>query len=334
MNKFQYFIICTLVGLITSCGSQQQDKGVKKTSLEIEVEDLDHILMSATSVKDVENILENHPEMIRYYFSDFEGDKPALSGQLFQITQNPDFQAFSLQVDSIIGNRKNEILEPLAQAFGAIHNQFPSFKSPRVIFIKTGFLGNDLYVSDSLVVIGLDYFGGPQATFRPNVFDYQLRRYHKENIVPAILYYIAESYNKQNPREQSLLDDMIGIGKSFEFVKQIMPSCPDSIIIGYSADNLRRAYNSQQDIWAFMINNKLLYEKNTLVKEKYIGERPIVAEMGPEIPGGIGRWIGWRIVNKYVSEHPEITLSELMAQSDANKILQEARYKGEKDEEE
>ncbi|PWJ56936.1 hypothetical protein CLV98_10945 [Dyadobacter jejuensis] len=331
MNKILFLF---LLLAWASCDVQRQDDPKNAQALPLVYENLDKELLAATSAKDVEIILNKHPRMGHYYFSDFEGTTAELAQQLFQIIDNPDFQRFSNQIDSLVGNRETAIINPLQQAFGNIKSQFPSFQAPKIAFIQTGFLGNDLYVSDSLIVVGLDYFGGPQAAFRPQVFDYQLRRYQSSNIVPAIIYYISERYNRQDPQDQTLLADMIGIGKSFEFVKQVLPEYPDSLIIGYSEDNLRRAYNSQGDIWAYIIGRKLLYETNIATKDKYLGERPFVVEMGPDIPGGIGRWIGWRIVNKYVSEHPEVTLPELMNMDKAGNLLQEARYKGEKDEEE
>ncbi|NJN42061.1 MAG: hypothetical protein HC811_07420 [Flammeovirgaceae bacterium] len=55
---------------------------------------------------------------------------------------------------------------------------YPDFKPPVIKTMLTG-LETDLYVSDSLIVIGLDYYLGKGAKYRPNMYEYMLRRYEK-----------------------------------------------------------------------------------------------------------------------------------------------------------
>jgi hypothetical protein len=43
-------------------------------------------------------------------------------------------------------------------------------------------------------------------------------------------------------------------------------------------------------------------------------------------PGNIGQWVGWRIVQKYVSMHPEMTVLQIMQTPDRT-IFDEAKYK-------
>lgn len=332
---FRIISFLVLTSVICSCSktNNREDKETSLPKIELSSENLDEKLFAAKSVEDVQDILDQNPYLKTSYFTDFPGEPSKLAPHLFEVLQNQAFRSFGGQVDSIIGDRKTAILNPLADAFKHIQEKYPSFKVPAVKFIMTGFAGNDLLITDSLIVIGLDYFGGPAARFRPNVFDYQLRRYQKEYIVPSILFFMSGRFNKMNPGDKTLLAEIIGYGKSFEFVKQIDPSCPDSLITGFSADNLRKTYNSQKEIWGYFISNKLLYEKNDLKKQKYIGERPYTVEIGNEVPGGIGRWVGWRIVNVYVAKHPDVKLQQLMAMDNALNLFQESGYNGEKDEE-
>lgn len=301
---------------------------------DLSVENLDQQLFDCKSVQEVQLFLDKHPYLTEWYFTDAPVEKAQLPAHLFGILQNKDFRAFKMQLDSLIGDRNAVIIDPLKKSFQQIAKYYPDFKAPEVKFIVTGFAGNDLYISDSLIVIGLDYFGGPSARYRPDVFDYQLRRYQKEYIVPSILFFISNKYNHVNASDRTLLADMVAYGKGYEFVKEVLPDAPDSLILGYSSESLRRTYNSQGDIWAFFVSNKLLYENTDLKKQKFIGERPFTTEIGNEVPGGIGRWLGWRIVNRYMAENPDVTLPELMKNDNAGNLLQASGYKGEKDDDE
>ncbi|MCE6988852.1 gliding motility protein [Dyadobacter sp. CY323] len=282
----------------------------------------------------MQTFLKKYPSLTKFYFADTSVDSSQLAAHLFNISQNPDFQTFRTQLDSLIGDRQTEIVAPLTDAFKRIKVHYPGFIIPKIQFIVTGFTGTDLYISDSLIVIGLDYFGGPKALYRPNVFDYQLRRYQKEYIVPSIIFFESNHFNRMNPGDQSLLSDMIGYGKGYEFVKQILPNVPDSLVVGYSEENLRRTYNSQQQIWSYFIASKLLYEKSDLKKRKFIEERPFTTEIGEKVPGAIARWLGWRITSKFMASNPDITLVQLMDIDNAGRILQDSGYKGEPDEDE
>ena len=55
-----------------------------------------------------------------------------------------------------------------------------------------------------------------------------------------------------------------------------------------------------------------MYESSHFIKNKYVNERPNVTEIGNECPGRIGQWLGWKIVNAYMKNNPEVTLQELM----------------------
>ncbi|MBB5281995.1 hypothetical protein HNQ92_000116 [Rhabdobacter roseus] len=274
-----------------------------------------------------------YPYLSHHYFTDFPAADTLLATQLYTNLRNNELRGFKQKLDSLFSTNSNDPAQELREAFRYLTYYYPDFTPPRVATIVTGFLGNDLYISDSLIVIGLDYFGGPQARYRPQVYDYQLHRYQPAALVPAILFFLSDKYNRIDPADRTLLADMIGYGKAFEFVKHMAPQTPDSLLLGFSERDLSRAYNSQTQLWAFLVENKLLYESSELKKQKYVGERPFTSEMGPEVPGGIGRWIGWRIVSKYLAEHPEVSLPELMKMANARQLLQESGYKGQLDEE-
>jgi hypothetical protein len=310
------------------------DKGPDLSSIQVEVAivSLEDSLFACQSVEAVRQFLDLHPFLSQVYFPDIAPQDSSLAPVLYEHIRNPALRGFKRELDSLFSDKNQLLAKPLEEAFRHVTYYYPQFKVPQVVTMVTGFMGSDLYISDSLIIIGLDYFGGPDATYRPQVYDYQLGRYQKEYLVPSILFFMADQYTRMAPSDKTLLADMIGYGKSFEFVKHCAPQTPDSLILGFSEKNLARTYNSQTAIWAFVVENRLLYEKAQLIKQKYVGERPFTPEIGPDVPGGIGRWLGWRIVSRYMSENPDVTLPELMKNPNAQQILQQSGYKGQIDE--
>lgn len=322
---------------MTGCDDAANDTpNVADGKAEVEIESLSDSLFACRSEAEVRQFLGRHPFLSRVYFSDVDpsGAPPSdsvVAPLLFRSIQNESLRSFQGQIDSLYRDKDQMLREPLTEAFQRIKDSYPEFQPPRVATIVTGFLGNDLYVSDSLIVIGLDYFGGPQAKYRPNVYDYQLSRYQPAYLVPSILFIMSDQFVRIDPADKTLLADMVGYGKAFEFVKHALPQMPDSLVLGFSARDLSRIYNSQTQIWAFFVEGKLLYESNGQKKQKYIGERPFTTEIGPDVPGGIGRWLGWRIVSSYLAKNPDVTLPELIKNPNARQIFQESGYKGQKD---
>lgn len=303
----------------------------------ISIERLDQALFSSKTPADVKAFLTKHQKAAQLYFSttDQTGNLAADSALVAELTArvtNPELNVLYEQTQTQFGNA-GRLADQLSEAFTNIRRDYPDFKSPRVATFITGFMGPDLIVTDSLILIGLDYFAGPTAKYRPRGEEfpqYILRRYDQPYIVPTIVRLISDRFNAQDRADQSLLADMVYNGKSLVFTRTMLPEVPDSVIIGYSDRQLTETFNAQDQVWAHFIDNQLLYQTNAEVKKRYMGERPFTAEIGNRCPGRIGDWLGWRIVSRCYDEK-KVSIPELMKNADARRIFQESGYKGQKD---
>lgn len=270
-----------------------------------------------------------------YFNTSQFGDDTALVDALYTRINDPELNLLYQQVQDEFTD-VTPITNPLTEAFATIKENFPAFRAPRIMTTVTGFMGPDLVVTDSLIIIGLDYFAGPKAKYHPpraDYPDYLLRRYRKPYIAPAIVFAISDKYNATNRADQTLLADMVYYGKGYVFTKVMMPNMADSLIIGYTDHQLTATYASQEAVWGHFIDNQLLYQTNPAIKQRYMNERPFTAEISTQCPGAIGRWLGWRIVGRYHDTHPSISITELMKNDNARNIFAESGYKGQKDEE-
>ena len=295
---------------------------------------LDQQLFASKSPEGVRAFLNQNPAVAQLYFNaNGAGNDTAVVAELTNRVNNPSLNQFNQQVDTLFGDM-TDLRSQLAEAFATIKKDFPDFRSPKVATIVTGFMGPDLVVTDSLIVIGLDYFAGPKAKYRPPAQEfpeYILRRYAKEYIVPAIVFAISDKYNATNRQDQTMLADMVYYGKGYVFTKTMLPTVGDSLIIGYSDKQLTQTFNAQDVVWAHFIDNQLLYQTNPAVKQRYLNERPFTAEIGQACPGAIGRWVGWRIVGRYHDEHSNVSIADLMRNADARQIFEQSGYKGQKE---
>jgi hypothetical protein len=321
--KFSIYI--AIVILSFSFVSCESNKGGRISTESVTIERLDKELMSFKEKSELQNFLNDNPWYTRELYRAFPDDTAFVS-HLYYTISHPSTKAFYQQVDSTFGDLSN-LKEELGKAFANIKALYPSFNPPKVYATFTG-LENDIFVSDSTIIIALEAFVGPQAIYRPDQPNYILSRYQEPYIVPAIIRLLSHSYI-QSSGAGSMLNDMLYFGKSYEFTKTMLPGISDSLIISLPDSSLVSNWYAQDLVWAHFIDKKLLYEQNPKVKEKYLGERPITPEIGPMCPGRIGQWLGWRIIDKFRTENPEVTFEELMIMTDAQEILRKSKYRGE-----
>ncbi|CAM3363890.1 hypothetical protein [Aquirufa ecclesiirivi] len=320
-----------------SCGNAEDKKETKANAptIQLDIQRLDQTIANSTTEKQIDSILRKHPEVLQAYFSVGTNRSVELAKNFFALFQNPALKKFyeQSQQQAFFGGK---ILEnELQAAFQEIKNEFPQAKIPKIRTVFTGFgaVGNfktqHLVVSDTLIIIGLDYFMGKKGLYLPqNVYDYQLRRLEPRAIVGQILLLYAGYFNQHDAENATMLSDMIWYGKSYAFAKKMAPALADSLLFGYTQTELAESDMFQQEIWEHFIDQSLLYKQDEFTKAKYLGERPKTIEIGPACPGSIGRWLGWRIVDAYQTNHPKESLASIMAKPNANQLFQASGYRG------
>jgi gliding motility-associated lipoprotein GldB len=299
---------------------------------DVEIERLEQPLFAADSKAEIASFLRANPLFSQKYLqlNNYPSDS-VLAASLYELVSNPALDTLALQAAERFQNLEKEE-QQLETAFKVVKFNYPEFRVPEVKTFVTGLgsMGSDLYISDSLLVFGLDYFIGKSASYRPQVYDYILSRYEREKMVPAAMLLLSDRYNKTNIADRTLLAEMLNIGKAYYFVQAVMPCAPDSVIISYTDQQVADVRHNEGRIWAHFIEKSLLYEKSPFVVNKYIGERPNTPEVDATAPGRIGAWVGWQIVRKYMERNPEVTLPQLMAETDYRKIFNESKYKPER----
>lgn len=261
--------------------------------------------------------------------ADYPDDSTFLNNLYLRFT-NPYFDSLYLETRKVFRDLRPLVAE-FEEAFTNLHYYYPELPIPKIQFVITG-LDSDLYVSDSLIIVGLDYYLGSGAKYRPQMYEYILRQYNPQNIVPSVmlLYGIDTRTNATNMNDKTVLADMVAYGKSYYFAKHMLPCKPDSIFMNYTADEIAGSRKNQDLIWFRLVEDKVLYSTANQVKQRYLGERPKTIEVGPECPGRIAQWVGWQIVNSYMKNNKETTLPQLMDMDNADKLFKESKYKATK----
>ncbi|GAB3505132.1 gliding motility lipoprotein GldB [Emticicia fontis] len=301
------------------------DVDVSNVKVNVVIERLEEPLMQLKNKAEIKSFLEKHSAFVETFYQTPANDT-ALISRIDYLIHYPEIQELFKQTQEKFGNL-DDLKKEFEVAFKHIKHHYPDFKEPKIITTFAA-LDNELVVSDSLIIIPLESFIGPKAKYRPQHPNYMLKRYDKPYIVPTVITLLSRKYNKIDMNDRTMLADMVFYGKSFEFTRAVIPNVADSLLVAYADSNLVKSWNGQAYIWAHFIDNKLLYETSDRIKDKYLGDRPNTLEIGSDCPGRIGQWLGWRIVSRYRTENPKITLEELMKNANAREIFEQSKYKG------
>ncbi len=131
----------------------------------------------------------------------------------------------------------------------------------------------------------------------------------------------------KNSKSGNLLNEMIYQGKLLYLADALLPDTEDSIKIGFSSKQLAWCIDHENDMWGFLIKNKLLFSTELTDISKYTGEGPFTTGFAKESPARTAVWIGWRIVRKFMKEYPATPIEKLMEEKEAQIILTKSKYK-------
>jgi gliding motility-associated lipoprotein GldB len=320
----------TIILFLIACEGKDKEcqnaPDVNAIEVELNLERLEKELFSFKTKDEIKSFLDRNLGLKELFLgADQYPHDSLLVNSLLGLISDPFID--TLYQETLDSFHDTEAIEnEFKSAFRHLKYYYPNFVVPKIQTMVTGF-GSDLYVSDSLIVLGLDYYIGENASYRPvNLPNYILKRYRKEYLVPSVMLLLSTHFNNSNPRDNSMLAEMLYYGKANYFTSKILPCTNDSLIMFYSGEELKDIAENQDVIWANFVENEMLYETSHIMKEKFLGERPKVYEIGEKCPGRIGRWVGWQIVNKYV-EKTGASLPELMRSADAQIIFRNSGYK-------
>ena len=250
---------------------------------------------------------------------------------LREVLKNESFADLKKSVQNTFSNT-TEIETELTQAFKHVRYFYPKQKIPQIISFYSGFTVQTP-IGNNYIGVGLDMFLGPGSKYYPalrqSIPYYLSRRFNKENITPRVIEgFVREEMFPEPDASKSLLSKMIYNGKVLYFMENVMPEAADSLLIGYTQHQTEWCQTSESSIWAYLLENNLLYETDYMKIQKYLTEAPFTPGMGNgDSAPKLGVWTGWQIVKKYMDKNPDVTLVELMKEQDAQKVLNSSKYK-------
>lgn len=331
--------ITTIVLLLYGCSQNQIEQrkhiDVSHVNVDFKFIRFDNELMNADTVtpQKVEQWKRFYPSFFYYYCRRImpvpvnmkSDDSTALELNMFK--NDRDMQEIYAEVNTQYSN-DTWLRKELHEALKHYRHYYPDSAAPAVFTFISAF-NYQTITADSLLGIGLDYYLGSECPFYRglNFPNYLLKRLRKEFItVNCMQGWYEKMYDVKRVKNE-LLSQMIYYGKMLYYTDMMVPGMHDTIKLGYSAAQVEWCKANEADIWAALIESKILYSTNMREYMKFLNDGATTSGFPKETPARIGYYIGWQIVKSYMEKYPQVTLAQLCGEQDGQKILVESKYK-------
>ena len=127
-------------------------------------------------------------------------------------------------------------------------------------------------------------------------------------------------------KKSRLLENMLYRGKLMYLCSTLLDE-PEYEVMGYTREQWQWCEKYERQVWNRMMDKRDLFKSEQFVMTSYLNDGPFTSEISQEAPPRIGTWVGWRIIDSYMRHHPEVSMQDLIAQTDAEMLLRESYYK-------
>jgi hypothetical protein len=225
----------------------------------------------------------------------------------------------------------NFLHDELTEAFGYYLHYFPEAPLPAIFTMVPGldFEMPSVFGFDNNLFIQLDQYLGADFKMyaQSGMPKYIIARCDKKYIaIDCFKKSLVYNYLPEETR-LTLLESMLYEGKKLYFTELMFPSRQAADIIGYNEAQMAWAEANQGNVWRYIIEKNLLFNKDDKTSRDFCEEAPFTKPFNKESPGRMGAFIGWQIVRKYMENQPEIALPALMKSVQYQEMLTKSKYK-------
>jgi len=241
------------------------------------------------------------------------------------LTDYLNFQVYNSTIEAFPDLSWLEI--ELGEAFQRYRLHFPDDAVPEVYTFVSRF-NHSIVTAEKIIGIGLDNYLGADTEYYEMLgkHNYQSMNMHPRKIPSDCLLGWGMTEFEYKDSIDNVLSNIIYQGKMAYFTKWMLPHNPDSLIMGFTADQMRFCRLNEKTMWEYLVEHKILFESDMLTVQKFTGNGPFTGDFTRESPARAAVWVGWRIIEAYARRNPRLSLDDIMHEDDYQKILTLSRY--------
>lgn len=334
MNKLLRLVSALVIlSFIAGCGNNNK-LDVDVSSIETNIK-LDRYEQAMFEIE-IDKFVSEFPEVHRKYKNAFFAGQDIDSSDILTLALfRSDPKAIELYNDcqkvftdlSVVESEINDVQKHYLY-------YYPEASTPKFYTYVNG-LSPDYFesplmiVGDSIVHIALDFYLGNNFKLYSElgVQKYLMNWMRSDQIALDYARNLMIRHLEADRSKQTLLDNMVNYGKALYFIDAMAPATADSLKIQYTSKQYDWMKSHEPNVWAYMVENQLLFSTENMQIQKFMQPGPYTPVFTEMSPPRIGQFMGWQIVKKYMENNADVSLQDLMMETDNQKILKGSNYK-------
>lgn len=320
---FLFFLV------LTACSSDPLDVDVSDVEVEMDFYRFDEDLFNAKSVSEIEvlnqDFLTKGGELYEFYTIEMLRVGSPLDDSiavfLDYFIQDSMMRMVNDNVQAKFGDFETEKAE-IIDMFKHLKYHIPHAMLPEEVITYNSTFANGVISTPANIGLGLEMYLGMdnQIIEKLPYPEYFKVKMSSEYLMPDI----AQSWLVNNVIEdqsgEDFLSHMLYYGKILYVVDAMMPEKEDHIKIRYTDLEYEWAEVSEYNIWQHIVEQEWIYSKDVKLIVRYFNEGPTTVGLDGS-PARIGQYLGWKIIQAFMEKNPEMTIQDLIAESNQSKML-------------
>ena len=321
MQRHTVVCLCIVAALLLFASCQRDE--------EVHFRRFEQLLFN-TPANQLQAELQKHYEEYNTELITLYPDEPEFIQMTQEYVSDPVMRDVYHITDSLYHDL-SDVERQLGRALSRAYKLYPRmYHVERFYTMVTGDFNYDwrVYSNCSDLCVCLDQYsiGAMERYHYFGIPNYIVRTLTREYIVPDCIYTLAGLYIESPDGEKTLLDHAIADGKKLYFMEKVFPGIADTLLLRYTADQLRWMKDNTANVWSWLIQNKMLYSTDQGAYRNLLGDAPHTNAFGNESAPRSVCYIGWQIVRAYMKKSGA-TMEQLFDEPNSQKILTESAWR-------
>lgn len=330
MKRANPLLIILILFILSACSNDRLDVDVSDVELEIDFERIEQKLSKAQGIEGLkavnQDLIENVGELYEFYVFDMlhSGSvyDDSIAYYLNYFVQDEMMQKVHLDIETNFSNFETEEQETFVDMFKHLKYHIPTAPMPKQIVTYNSAFNYGVISTENQIGLGLDMYLGEhnEVIERLGFPQYIKAKMSKEYMAVDVAHSWLMTNVLGEDRGDDFLDQMIYFGKLRYLIDAMLPDQEDHYKIRYTKEEYDFALASEYDIWLFIMDMQWVYTTDLKVLVRFFDEAPTTVGIDGS-PGRIGQFIGWQIVRQYMNENEDVTVEDLVKETNYGKIL-------------
>ncbi|WP_296258344.1 gliding motility lipoprotein GldB [uncultured Phocaeicola sp.] len=325
-------IIFILLGVIVfaSCRSEMQsddalfDRGIKV----FRYDRLQYEATAMNSIAAVQKMNLDCPRATRILIEDVlmlgKVDEPNINERMCAYYTDSVLFRLMLDAEEKFGDMR-PIEEKLTEGFRELKKEVPSLPIP-LVYSQISALNQSVVVGDSLLGFSLDkYMGEDYPLYKRYYYAYQRRSMKPERILPdCFTFYLMSQYPfGWEKGRRTLFDVIMHQGKINWVVRKVLGIKSNAELLDYTKAEADWCKKNEKKLWKWMVSREYLSSTDPMIIRAYTHPDPNIILKGESVPPIIGIWIGMQLTEKFMKQHPDMSIETLLECEDFGNLTLE-----------